>query len=208
LILRDSLLDGNRAADGNSLFRPAGVATRMTNNTFAHNDGTAYYVPRYAPSLIANNIYAFNTRAVAETLLVSPQGRDNCVYPPGSAPVHDANGNIALDPKFVDAEHGDYRLADGSPCVDAGDSSVVLPGDEDLDAGPRLQGRRVDMGAYESVITAPAPNFLDALDALKIAAGLRSATPDDMAWLNAGPNGAGIGLSDAVALLESLNEAD
>jgi hypothetical protein len=205
-VLKDSLLNGNHVEEGNPLFRPASVVTRMTNNTFVNNDGTAYYVPRDAPSVVANNIYAFNTGAVTDTLLVSPQGRDNCVYPAGSAPIRDANGNIAADPLFVDAEHGDYRLADGSPCIDAGDSSVVSMGDVDLSDGPRLQGRRVDMGAYESSATAPAPNFLDALDALKIAAGFRAATPAQSSWLNVDPASGGISISDAAALLKALTD--
>jgi photosystem II stability/assembly factor-like uncharacterized protein len=51
----------------------------------------------------------------------------------------DKNGNIALDPLFVDLEAGDYRLTHISPCVDAGNPS---PGDNDIG------GSRNDMGAF------------------------------------------------------------
>lgn len=71
-------------------------------------------------------------------------------------------GNISADPRFVDPEAGDYRLAEGSPCVDAGDSRA-FPGllIADLDGhlrrhdDPRTPdtgrgpGPKVDMGAYE-----------------------------------------------------------
>ncbi len=61
--------------------------------------------------------------------------------------------NIYADPVFVNPAEGDYRLQPRSPCIDAGDNSVVSPGDTDLAGNPRIMlGRsalRVDMGAYE-----------------------------------------------------------
>ena len=37
----------------------------------------------------------------------------------------DVFGNISVDPSFIDPAAGDYRLAAGSPCIDAGDPSLV-----------------------------------------------------------------------------------
>jgi hypothetical protein len=70
---------------------------------------------------------------------------------------------IDADPLFVDAPGGDYRLGDGSPCADAGDSHAVaganpmdLAGEpravDDPDApdvGLALFGMTADMGAFE-----------------------------------------------------------
>jgi hypothetical protein len=66
-------------------------------------------------------------------------------------------GNIDADPLFVDAdgidnivgtEDDNLRLLLGSPCIDAGDNSVVtVP--TDLDGNPRIANYVVDMGAYE-----------------------------------------------------------
>jgi hypothetical protein len=70
--------------------------------------------------------------------------------------------NIFADPLFVDPDNGDYRLAPGSPCIDAGDNTVVPDGiDTDLNGKPRFiddpdtvdtgygDPPIVDMGAYE-----------------------------------------------------------
>jgi hypothetical protein len=54
-------------------------------------------------------------------------------------------GCIDADPMFADA---DGRLLDGSPCIDAGDDSVVTV-TTDLDGNTRIQGLCVDMGAFE-----------------------------------------------------------
>ena len=69
-------------------------------------------------------------------------------------------GNIDADPMFVDPSNGDYRLAPGSPCIDAGDNTAVPAGIlTDLDGNRRFvigttmfqstAEPRVDMGAYE-----------------------------------------------------------
>jgi len=48
------------------------------------------------------------------------------------------NGNLTVDPQFVDTSAADYRLQDGSPCIDAGNPNS--PHDPD--------GTIADMGAY------------------------------------------------------------
>ena len=67
------------------------------------------------------------------------------------------------DPGFVDAAHGDYRLAMGSPCINAGDNAFVWTS-SDLDGNPRIVRRTVDIGCYEfqptndtQTISAPVP---------------------------------------------------
>ncbi len=46
--------------------------------------------------------------------------------------------NISQVPLFVDAANGDYRLQDGSPCIDTGNPALALDPD----------GTRADMGAF------------------------------------------------------------
>jgi hypothetical protein len=59
-------------------------------------------------------------------------------------------GNIDLNPLFVDPAEGDYHLSLDSPCIDAGDPEFDADdGEVDLDGEPRIFNDRVDMGADE-----------------------------------------------------------
>ena len=79
-------------------------------------------------------------------------------------------GNIDEDPMFADAPNGDYHLALGSPCIDAG-NPLGTHGDEadldgngvtneplpfDLDDTLRVKGVAGDMGAFEREVSGPA----------------------------------------------------
>jgi len=69
--------------------------------------------------------------------------RSSCTVPDSGG-----TGNITNDPQFVDAAAGDYRLARGSPCINAGNNGYVEE-TTDLDGNPRFIYGTVDMGAYE-----------------------------------------------------------
>jgi cysteine-rich repeat protein len=59
--------------------------------------------------------------------------------------------SLFADPLLADPAAGDVHLTDGSPAIDAGDPGFVPdPGEADLDAGPRVLGPRVDIGADEA----------------------------------------------------------
>lgn len=66
--------------------------------------------------------------------------------------------SISADPLFRAAATGNFRLAEGSPCIDAGLNQPWMargqPTAFDLDGNPRIAGGVVDIGAYE-VFTAP-----------------------------------------------------
>jgi hypothetical protein len=59
-------------------------------------------------------------------------------YSDGSTALAGANGNLDVDPQFVDAANGDLQLVATSRCIDAGDPASPLDPD----------GTRADMGAF------------------------------------------------------------
>lgn len=81
-------------------------------------------------------------------------------------------GNFDANPRFVDAEHGDFRLAAGSPAIDAGNNALVPTSVTTArGGGPRIahgsQGRvltdaRVDLGAWEFEASDPSTPALGA----------------------------------------------
>jgi len=83
-------------------------------------------------------------------------------------------GNLNVDPQFVNAAGGDYRLQVTSPCLDVGSNPAVPAGTTtDLDGLPRFvdvpsvpdggagTAPIVDMGAYERQVAPPCPADLD-----------------------------------------------
>jgi hypothetical protein len=111
-------------------------------------------------ALVANNLIAFNSSGVSGTATLL--FRNNCVYGNGSsnfAGMTDptgTEGNISEDPRITDrnlfAGPGNHHLLPGSPCIGAGDVSVVQVGDVDMDGDTRLDDGAVDIGADEFVI--------------------------------------------------------
>jgi hypothetical protein len=62
-------------------------------------------------------------------------------------------GNVSLNPRFVDVANNNYRLMQGSPCLDAGTNLPGITEDMDRRSRPLVayagSSARHDMGAYE-----------------------------------------------------------
>ena len=73
------------------------------------------------------------------------------------------NGNVSVDPLFVDAAQDDYHLQVGSPLIDAGDETRVALPEFDFDGDQRLLdgdgdgAAQVDIGADEFTSRSPEP---------------------------------------------------
>ncbi len=77
---------------------------------------------------------------------------DNNVYGGGGYSYDDQtdeNGNISLDPLFVDEAGYDFSLTWGSPCIDVGQDPASHGVDQDFAGEARTMGPRTDLGAFE-----------------------------------------------------------
>ena len=133
-----------------------GAAYGSTYDRMTLGDRTA---SSYGPCKVYNSIVVNNTcgnGTVSNYGMVDWGGGDywyggwdgegfaySCSYP--KPPL--GTGNTGTAPRFADS---DYRLAAGSPGIDAGNNSYVYE-TEDLDGFQRIYGSRVDLGAYEYV---------------------------------------------------------
>jgi hypothetical protein len=223
---RDGITVSNNLVDGNGNETGGFGGIRLEavgdviNNTIVNNDATpstrgdAAGILLYGydhPAVFANNIVAFNigkgiTMDQYATTLPILHGND--VFGNAAANYQripdptGTDGNISADPLFVDRPGGDYHLLPGSPAVDTGGDTVVPQGAVDLDGALRIQGAHVDIGAYELAPPPGAP--IDAIAALRFAAGFQALTPEEKARLNvedSGPSEGVVDLLDALQLL-------
>ena len=153
----NNVITGNTGLMGGGIYTAGGSAL-IANNTISDNNGLVYgggiYCSGGAPTL-ANNLIAFNTSFNGSgiyndrgTLTLSY----NCLYNPGGSNysgVTPGATDIQVDPLLVDRAAGDYHLAAGSPCIDAGDRNVVQSSWRDIDVQARVIGPQVDIGADE-----------------------------------------------------------
>ncbi|MEZ6197632.1 MAG: right-handed parallel beta-helix repeat-containing protein [Planctomycetota bacterium] len=65
-----------------------------------------------------------------------------------SGPV--APGVVDVDPLFVDASSGDFRLEAASPMIDAGSNALMTTSALDFAGRPRILNGTIDIGAHES----------------------------------------------------------
>lgn len=156
----NSLFAGNAARIGGAM-RNDNSSPAVVHCTFAGNSavfGGAVHNQAASP-FFANTIIWGNEADVAgpETRSLSgsaPSWRHCNVRGSGGSAAWDPafgtdlGGNLDAEPLYVDAAGGDYRLQEGSPCIDAGDVAESV-GDFDLDGNPRIAGVAADMGAYE-----------------------------------------------------------
>ena len=170
------LFDGNEADPQGQpyIFGGGAIMVAYSSGAIFHNCtfydnwakyGGAVFVCHSSTATLNNCILWGNTASVkGEEVYVYDSGSsctlnyccvDNTGYG-GGGTIDDSNNCIHEDPQFVDAANGDYHLKNTSPCIDAGDNSLVPAGlTTDFDGKPRIVDgdndgtATVDIGAYE-----------------------------------------------------------
>jgi hypothetical protein len=162
--VENNVFTANDAPNGGGFDTTLQSQILIRNNTLSDNTadyGAGGYVD--GGTIIVNNVITFNAAAQASGGggLYAVSGAtvryndffgntpDNCVPPS----ICIDNGNISVDPLFVDHANKDYHLTPASPVIDVGENANGAL--DDLDGAPRPQdgnyvgGPVVDMGAYE-----------------------------------------------------------
>ena len=156
VIAGNQLTSGSEAIVGGILCE-AGATPLIANNTILGNSGPAAggICSSNASPTIVNNIIAYCSSGILVTN-GSPVLRNNCVFGNGAfnySGVAPGLNDISVDPLLLDT-NANFVLMAGSPCINAGDSSVVQPDWLDVYGRARVQGAGVDIGAYESSTSA------------------------------------------------------
>ena len=164
-VLINGMFSGNRASiDGGAVFNDLSSPT-MTNCTLAGNSAfVAAGIRNYAAVelTLTNCILWGNTAETGvgeDAQIISTSSgvtvNHSCIE--GWTGAFGGVGNFGLDPRFVDADgpdetygtrDDDQHLQNNSPCIDAGDNTVVTIS-TDLDGQPRIVNDIVDVGADE-----------------------------------------------------------
>ena len=148
IVLLNCLLVDNSAAEGGAIMAAFGDSSSAVINCTLYNnkDGAAKAIYSYQPDsafLIKNSVVMDGIRYVG----LQPEVTYSLVQAlAANAASHTLDGNS--DPQFVDAANGDFRLAAGSPAIDAGNGAINIES-VDLSNNPRSVGAEIDLGAYE-----------------------------------------------------------
>lgn len=138
---RDSTLN-NCLLVGNDGGRFGGGAGHSTLNHCTVVGNVAWFAGG-VDQIALTNCIVYDNIASASNPNTRDATLDHCCTTPEEGP-----GCITNAPLFIDALAGNFRLATNSPCINAGNNSVVT-GSTDLDDNARLKGGAVDIGAYE-----------------------------------------------------------
>jgi predicted outer membrane repeat protein len=152
----NSIFTNNSAENGGAI---NGGGT-IVNCTFANNSASSSGGAFRGSGTILNTIFAQN-KVGEEANDIASSGGLHLDY----TLANDVSGAVDLgthiimgEPRFVDADNGDFRLRADSPAVDVGDSSVIesysflkddAENEIDLDGNLRIVGGAIDLGAYE-----------------------------------------------------------
>lgn len=151
-IIENNILCGNSQQETAILLVDSDILIpSIKNNTISHYQFGIYCESGLASPTISNNIFYQNSLTQDENGNLGGEGTieynnfyniDNTGAPIGT------NGNISVDPIFVNTAHDDYHLKGNSPCIDAGNPEDVFSNE------PIPNGNCINMGAYGNTLEA------------------------------------------------------
>ncbi len=132
--------------DGSSIYN-----LNVYNNTFFSNSVGVAILPMTSASVTwENNTFANNGTNYYNSLNWNPGNTGYNVY--YGSDVGPGSNNLTADPLFLNPAMADFRLQPTSPAINAGDPNTPQSavGSVDFAGNTRVQGGRIDIGAYET----------------------------------------------------------
>jgi parallel beta-helix repeat protein/predicted outer membrane repeat protein len=155
-VIRNNLIYRNRSGPG---IRIVGSSPAILHNTITGNHHGGIDCAHESSPVIENNMVTSNgsgwgvlVHNNARPVIRYNNFRDNGsgAFGPDVPDAGDVGGNIAVPPRFVDADANDYHLDYDSMCINAGDPNLSASVLQDFDGRARVLGQFVDIGAYEA----------------------------------------------------------
>jgi len=139
-VIASSTISENRAGDGGGIFCTRLCTLTVANSVLWNNeawDGPEIYI---------------GSAAYPSTLSIGfsdVEGGQASAFVEAGCLLDWSAGMIDADPLFVNPSRNDFHLAQGSPCIEAGDNGAVLLPPLDFEGHPRTWNGTADLGADE-----------------------------------------------------------
>lgn len=149
---------GNSANEAGAIFcrgKMTMINCNVVDNEAAVSSGGLFNEKHY--SKISNSVFWGNKAAGNDNQIEGEAKFNYCAVKGGFQGEHMVQ---VTDPRFADAENGDYSLLANSPLIDAGDKSIVGITGPDILGNERVVGNQIDLGAVEYQCVATTENTL------------------------------------------------
>lgn len=151
-----ALLGGSANAYGAGVYVNAGT---FFNNTITKNSATSSSGLIAGSASSASGVRVENTASIVNCIVYGNTGTAKQITGDGTTSVsysctgesYPGEGNMVVNPQFVNVGGNDFHLQEGSPMINVGNtypSGFTLP-ETDMDYTARIKDCAVDIGAYE-----------------------------------------------------------